>query len=94
MGYMGAAWATLICYASMMIASFYIGQKHYPVGYDIRSFFFYIFLALMIWGASIFISEEFMLTGKKLLFVNTLLMLVFIAITWVSERKKISYLRR
>jgi O-antigen/teichoic acid export membrane protein len=40
MGYMGAAWATLICYATMMVISWYAGQKYYPVNYNIPSFFF------------------------------------------------------
>ncbi len=28
MGYMGAAWATLICYAAMMVVSYITGQKN------------------------------------------------------------------
>ncbi len=34
-GYMGSAWATLICYTSMALASFWIGKKYYPVPYNI-----------------------------------------------------------
>ena len=49
MGFMGAAWATLICYASMMLVSYFAGQKHYPVPYNIASFFYYIILALGFW---------------------------------------------
>ena len=51
LGYMGAAWATLICYASMMILSYFVGQKHYPVSYNIKSFFYYICLSLDILDA-------------------------------------------
>ncbi|MBK7384442.1 MAG: polysaccharide biosynthesis C-terminal domain-containing protein [Flavobacteriales bacterium] len=35
MGYMGAAWTTLICYASMAVISYTWGQKHYPVPYNV-----------------------------------------------------------
>jgi O-antigen/teichoic acid export membrane protein len=35
LGYMGAAWTTLICYAVMMIISYFLGQKHYPVPYKV-----------------------------------------------------------
>src|ERR1035437_3707596 len=35
-GYTGSAWATLICYASMMIVSYFWGNKHYPVNYDLN----------------------------------------------------------
>ncbi len=34
-GYMGSAWATLICYASMAIASFWVGKRYYPVPYNV-----------------------------------------------------------
>lgn len=33
-GYTGSAWATLVCYAYMMLASFFMGQRHYPVPYE------------------------------------------------------------
>src|SRR5699024_10559884 len=38
MGYEGSALVTLICYVSMSVASYYLGQKHYPIPYEtIRS---------------------------------------------------------
>ncbi len=93
LGFMGAAWATLICYASMMIVSYYVGQKHYPVSYNIKSFFYYISLALVLWTLSIYIHHNFLLSEPKILAINTLILLVFIIIAWTSERRKISYLR-
>jgi O-antigen/teichoic acid export membrane protein len=33
-GYDGSAWATLICYFSMMALSYLLGKKHYPVPYE------------------------------------------------------------
>lgn len=92
-GFMGAAWATLICYASMMILSYYIGQKHYPINYNLRSFFFYIGLALIIWILSAFIRQELKFTDNILLAINTLLLLLYALIVWYSERNKNSYLR-
>lgn len=94
MGYMGAAWATLICYASMMILSYYVGQKHYPVAYDVRSFFYYISLALLLWVLSIYIRHQLVLSDKMILAINTLLLILFIVIVWTSESRKNTYLRR
>lgn len=37
MGYLGCAWAFLISTATMMIACYLLGEKHYPVPYDIKS---------------------------------------------------------
>ncbi len=44
-GYVGSAVATLICYASMMIASYYFGQKYYPIPYKIGNGLGYVLLA-------------------------------------------------
>ena len=44
-GYYGSAWATLICYGSMMVLSYLIGQKHFPVKYNLVKFFGYLGLS-------------------------------------------------
>jgi len=51
MGYLGSAWATFFCYLIMVIVSFIIGQKQYPIPYQIKKLG-YIFLV----SALIFIS--------------------------------------
>lgn len=55
-GYMGSAWATLICYASMMVISYFWGQKHFPVKYNIRKFFLYIGSAVLLYLFSLLFS--------------------------------------
>ncbi|MBL4709055.1 MAG: polysaccharide biosynthesis C-terminal domain-containing protein [Flavobacteriales bacterium] len=40
-GYLGSAWATLICYFSMATISYFYGQKHFKIDYSIKSIFFY-----------------------------------------------------
>lgn len=54
-GYMGSAWATLVCYFVMMIISYRWGQKHYPVNYNLRKIFTFFGLALVLF----FISKLF-----------------------------------
>lgn len=49
MGYMGAAWATLICYASMMLISWIKGKAIFPVPYDTRRILVMMGLAGMTW---------------------------------------------
>lgn len=62
MGYKGAAWATLICYAAMMLMSYFTGQKHYPIPYDVKKMFFYPLMALLIYfsmeGAILLMKPE------------------------------------
>lgn len=94
MGYMGAAWATLICYASMMILSYYTGKKYYPVAYDIRSFFFYVTLSLIFWGLSILLERTFAYSSGIALTINTFILILFVGLVWANERRKINYLRR
>jgi O-antigen/teichoic acid export membrane protein len=52
MGYMGAAWATLGCYASMMMASYFIGQMNYRIPYETGRILLYIVLAYAFYGFS------------------------------------------
>ncbi|MDD4819553.1 MAG: oligosaccharide flippase family protein [Flavobacteriales bacterium] len=44
-GYMAAAWAHLITYASMMIVSYFLGQKYYPIPYNIPKILLFLALA-------------------------------------------------
>jgi len=94
LGYMGAAWATLICYATMMVASYFLGQKFYPVSYNVKSFLFYVVLAVGIWGLSELFVSVLSLQGILSLVLNTVLLLVFVSIAWAYERGKNGYLRR
>jgi O-antigen/teichoic acid export membrane protein len=52
MGILGAAWATLICYASMMVVSYVIGQKYYRVKYDLPRIIGYLALSVLIYKTS------------------------------------------
>ncbi|HTF04505.1 MAG TPA: oligosaccharide flippase family protein [Bacteroidia bacterium] len=55
-GYMGSAWATLICYTLMMILSYFIGQKYFPVPYQTARILGYIGLALALYFAGKYTS--------------------------------------
>jgi O-antigen/teichoic acid export membrane protein len=93
MGYMGAAWATLACYASMMVLSYVIGQKYYSVPYHIRSFLFYISSAPIFYIISTYIRQTFELSERIVLLINTGFVFVFIVAVFVFEGGKNSYLR-
>lgn len=56
MGYMGCAWAALGCYGSMMLASWWAGKVHYPIGYDVPRLCLYFFGALVLWGAGMLVT--------------------------------------
>ncbi len=44
-GYYGSAWATLGAYVAMLALSYYLGNKKYPVKYNLKEIGFYVFFA-------------------------------------------------
>jgi O-antigen/teichoic acid export membrane protein len=85
MGYMGAAWTTLIVYGSMMVISYIVGQKVYPIKYNLRKAALYIFSALGLFFIGIFIDNESLLIQTLL---RSILILFFIILVWFMERPK------
>ena len=51
-GYVGSAWATLVCYTSLAILSYAFGQKHYPIPYNIIKIMLMIVFAIIIYLCS------------------------------------------
>ena len=82
-GYMGAAWTTLAAYFSMMVASHFLGQKHYPIKYNLRKAGLYIFSALLLFSIGYFI--DFGNLGIKTAVTSTLI-LIYIALFMFFER--------
>ena len=57
--YMGAAWTTFVCYLSMMVVSYLLGQKYYHVNYDLKHILFYLFFAVAVYGLSVGVNQLF-----------------------------------
>lgn len=55
MSYYGSAVATLAAYGSMMVISYKMGQKHYPIPYDFNRIFSYLGLAIVFSAVSFYI---------------------------------------
>ena len=71
-GFVGCALATLICYSSMVLLSFYLSNKHFPIPYNyyriLMYFFLMIFIYLIIYYANFtLIIEILFLIGYSLL---------------------------
>lgn len=56
--YTGSAWATLICYGFMMVASYLLGQRYYPVPYATGRLLLYLVLAIVLYGIKM-LSEQY-----------------------------------
>ncbi|MEL6304602.1 MAG: polysaccharide biosynthesis C-terminal domain-containing protein [Bacteroidota bacterium] len=66
-GYMASAWATLAAYGTMMVLSYYLGRKHYPVPYNLRKIGFYWGLALLFSILSFYVFNRNLIAGGILL---------------------------
>ena len=75
-GYMACAWAGFAGYGVAMLLSYFVGQKKYPINYDLKAIGNYVALALVLYIVSVYlpIQNIFLLLG-----VRTLLLLLFVA---------------
>ncbi len=75
-GFMACAWASLICNLVMMLLSYFVGQKKYPVKYDLKSAAVYMLVAGMIYLAGMLpdIKSEWLRLGYR-----TILFVLYIA---------------
>ena len=78
-GYMACAWAGVAGYGLCMLLSYFIGQKKYPIRYDLRCIGRYTSLAVILYFLSTLIPEGWDLFLR--LAINTLLMGIFTAYT-------------
>jgi O-antigen/teichoic acid export membrane protein len=82
-GFIGSAWATLACYASMMVISYLWGQNHFPINYNIKKFGIYTGSTLVIYLVSL-IFGQFNL--YIYLAINALLFFLFLLIACREEK--------
>lgn len=80
--YMASAWISLIAYSVMMVLSYILGQKNYPIPYDIKKAVFYLVLALVVVIISFHIFERNIIAGNVLL-------VLFAGIAFYTERKEL-----
>ena len=86
MGYYGAAWATFICYLSMVVVSYIAGQKYYPIPYNLKRISSYSIFAIIF-----FVISEFLLSNLSFsikIILNTVILLAYIGIAYIFERPK------
>jgi O-antigen/teichoic acid export membrane protein len=84
-GYYGSAWATFICYGSMMGLSYFVGQKYFPVQYNLLKFFGYLGLAVILYFVSTIVHFDNLIMS---LIFHTIILVVFCVIVFVIEKPK------
>ena len=81
-GYAGAAWAHLACYSAMVVISYLLGRRYYPVPYDLKRVFGYLALGLGLYGASRVLVAGM---GWGALPVGFALMALFFVLVFVAD---------
>lgn len=80
-GYMACAWASFCCNLLMMLLSYFIGQKKYPIQYDLKSAAIYFSLAAVLYIVGMYLPIPS--TVAKLAF-RTILLIGFL---WFTVRR-------
>lgn len=88
-GISGAAYAMLISWMSMCIASYILMKKHYPIDYEIKKIAFYFIIALFLFylierSQSLFTIQGFV--------VRNIILIAFILVVFLGEKK--SFLKK
>jgi O-antigen/teichoic acid export membrane protein len=83
-GFMASAWATLLVYFLQMVFSYLLGQRHFPIPYNLKKFYVYIGLALVLY----FMGSKIETASFALQFVlQNSLLLFYLAFIFLLERK-------
>lgn len=82
-GYIACAWAAFCCYGAMMLASYLIGQKKYPINYNLPRLGLYILCA-----AALYFGAMAIATNSEMLnfIVRGVLLVAFGSFVWVKEK--------
>jgi len=84
-GFVASAWATLLAYGSMMLISYFVGKKHYPVPYNIKKSGSYLLAAIAI----SYISFTYF---RENYFISFGLLILFGLMTFWNERNELKNL--
>ena len=82
MSYYGSAIATIAAYGSMMVISYKLGQKSYPIPYDMNKIFSYLGLTIVFSAVSFYIPII-----RENYYVKAVLLIVFLYFIYYSEKE-------
>lgn len=82
-GFWASAWATLIVYAIQMILSYLLGQKYYPIKYNLRKFGLYLGLAIFLFLVAQLINLD---SGWLKFIIHNTLIAFYVMLVYILER--------
>jgi len=84
-GFIACAYATLCAYGSMMLVSYYLGRKHYPVPYQINRILTYLIISSTLAFLAFYQFD-------RNIYIGTLFLAVFLGLIFYLEKKEFKQL--
>lgn len=66
-GFMGSAWVSLLAYFIMMVISYVLGQRNYPIPYDLKRIVIYLLVSVVLVILSFWVFDRNIIVGNVLL---------------------------
>ncbi|MCF7984351.1 MAG: oligosaccharide flippase family protein, partial [Thiohalocapsa sp.] len=85
-GYEGAAWAHLLCYGAMVLISYLLGRRYYPVPYDLSGVAGYVALGLGLYLINLQLTG---VSGWNSWLSGTLLIATYLVTVWVVDGRRL-----
>ena len=57
-GYHASAWIHIVCYVAMIVATWWLGKRHYPIPYPLKRIALYFVIALSLYAVAYFTKME------------------------------------
>lgn len=83
--YMASAWISMSAYFLIMVISYVLGQKHYPIPYNLKKIVIYLVSAIVLVLLSFYMFEQNIYIGNALLFV-------FLTTIYLVEKRNVKQL--
>ena len=84
--YMACAWGAVVGYGICMVLSYFLGQKYFPINYQLKTIFLYVLLAVAGYFAITYFNENLPLLLH--LALNTLVIAAFAAACVLQIKRK------
>lgn len=85
MSYMGSAIATVAAYGTMMLLSYYFGQKYYPIPYNLKKIGLYLIISILFSAVSFYLF-------RNNYFIGIGLWIAFITLIFIQEKETVKRL--
>ena len=95
-GFMACAWASVVANGAVMVASYFLGQRYYPVRYQLAKLLGYSLLCMALYALELGLTQLLPESVYLRLGLNSVLLLVFVLVVGYYElpREQLAKLKR